>query len=77
MATDREIALEIALISVVKAAEKQGIELKSLLDVAVEVVSTFPQQDLDRDARVASACLEISHAHTAVLTGERVKPSSP
>ncbi|MBI6600597.1 MULTISPECIES: hypothetical protein [Pseudomonas] len=73
MATDREISLEVALISVVKAAHKQGVDLKSLLDLAAEVVSSFPHEDPARDDRISSACAEISNAHTAVLTGVRVK----
>lgn len=75
MATDREIALEVALIAVVKAAEKQGFDLKQLLDKAAEVISTFPEQDAEREARIAAACTEISDAHAAVLTGKRARSS--
>ena len=75
MATDREIALEIALISVIKAAQKQEIDLKDLLDVAGDVLVSFPQEDPARETRISAACTEISNAHAAVLSGARAKPN--
>lgn len=77
MATDREIALEIALISVIKAAQKQDIDLKILIDVAGDLLAGFPQEAPDRDARIGAACAELSNAHAAVLTGERARSARP
>ncbi|SDT98106.1 hypothetical protein [Pseudomonas yamanorum] len=67
MSTDREIALEQALIAVIAASEAAGARTKDLLDLAHGLIighSPFRQVD---HPYVAMACQEISEAHATVL----------
>lgn len=71
MSVSREHVLEVALISVIAAANKQGIDVNGLLDHANELVNRLPMAAGDREKWIADANLEISNAHAAVLTGVR------
>jgi hypothetical protein len=67
MATDREIALEQALIAVIAASEAAGASTQDLLDIAQGLIighSPFRQVD---HPHVTMACQEISDAHAAAL----------
>ncbi|HGM5580797.1 TPA: hypothetical protein ACKP22_002484 [Pseudomonas putida] len=68
MATDREIALEQALVAVIGAAKSRGIDDKDLVDHACALLMG---NDLIRSVghpHVSDAILEIGKAHTEVLT---------
>lgn len=68
MATDREIALEQALIAVIAAAEAGGADAQQLLSTAHGLImghSPFRQVE---HPYVTMACQEISGAHATVLT---------
>ena len=68
MATDREIALEQALIAVIAAAEEAGSDAQELLSRAHGLIMGHsPYRQVDHPY-VTMACQEISEAHAAVLT---------
>ena len=72
MATNREGALEIALIGVLAAADQQGLDLKALGVRAKELISLYPSESLNRDERAAGAVHEIDKAHAKVAEGKRL-----
>ncbi|AZF63733.1 hypothetical protein [Pseudomonas sp. LBUM920] len=72
MATNREGALEIALIGVLAAADQQGLDLKGLGLHAKELISLYPSESLNSDERVARAVNEIDKAYAKVAEGKRL-----
>ncbi|MBM1191573.1 hypothetical protein [Pseudomonas weihenstephanensis] len=72
MATNREGALEIALIGVLAAADQQGLDLKALGVRAKELISLYPSESLNSDERAAGAVHEIDKAHAKVAEGKRL-----
>lgn len=68
MSTDREIALEQALVAVIAASEAAGASTKDLLEVAHGlIIGRSPFRKVE-DRHVAMACLEISNAHATAVS---------
>lgn len=68
MATDREIALEQALVAVIAAAEADGADAQELLTRAHGlIIGHSPYRQVEHPY-VTMACQEISEAHATVLT---------
>lgn len=68
MSTDREVALEQALIAVIAASEAAGANTNDLLNIASGlIIGQSPFRKVE-DRHVAMACLEISNAHATALT---------
>lgn len=68
MATDREIALEQALIAVIAAVEATGGDAQGLLNSAHGLIMGHSPYRQVEHPYVTMACQEISEAHAEVLT---------
>lgn len=68
MATDREIALEQALVAVIGAAKHRGLDDKDLVDHACTLLLGNNIIRSVGHPHVDNAILEIGKAHTEVLT---------
>lgn len=67
MATDREIALEQALVAVIGAAKHRGLDDKDLVDHACALLLGNIIRSVGH-SHVSNAILEVGKAHTEVLT---------
>lgn len=68
MATDREIALEQALVALIAAAEAGGADTQELLSSAHGlIIGHSPYRQVEHPY-VTMACQEISDAHATFLT---------
>lgn len=68
MATDREIALQQALVAVIGAAKHRGLDDKDLVDHACALLLGNNIIRSTEHPHVGDAILEIGKAHTEVLT---------
>lgn len=68
MPTDREIALEQALVAVIAAAEAEGVNTQELLSSAHGLIIGHSPFRRVEHPYVTMACQEISDAHAEALT---------
>jgi hypothetical protein len=59
MKTETEKALEIALVAVLSAAAKKGVDLLDLASLAKRLMPLYPQEDQSREIRIARASREL------------------
>ncbi|TWS02807.1 hypothetical protein [Pseudomonas mandelii] len=72
MSTERERALEIALIGVLSAVDQQGVALTDLTERAKQLISLYPREALNGEAHAQGAVAEIERARANIEEGKRL-----
>jgi len=71
LATNRESALEVALIGVLAAADLQGVDVRGLANHAKELISLYPGIPAGDDGRSVGAAEEVDKAVSVIEEGKR------
>ncbi len=72
MATDREIALEQALVAIIAAAETSGADVRNIIEKAgVYILDSGSHYQTASNAYSVQAAQEISNAHARVLSAPK------